>query len=125
MAHVDLCTAIEQVDFSLARAKLVTSVPGRHKQGENLKFGQMAVRVALSREKFDTFAGAEPASLALQFSSLPLLTRKYFDSMVKSFSAGFVHLANPGIVWPTAKEVMESAEGEAGNFLPGPLQYLP
>ena len=113
VARLDLSQAIRDFDFSHARAKLVTSVPGRHQQEDKLKFGQMAVRVALGREYFRSFDDAPPTSLALQFSSFPRLKKQYFDSIVESFSAGFRYPADPRIVWPTMKETKGSTGVEA------------
>ena len=117
--RIDLVAMVRRFDFSTARAKLIASVPGRHSGDDKHLWGHMAVRKALDEGDFSE-ADSAASSLVLQFSSIGSMKGlKVFKSIVQSFGAGLNCEAWPRIVWPTAREVLDSTEGrDAGRSIP-------
>ena len=121
--QIDLVAMVRRFDFSTARAKLITSVPGRQrglkKTPERHLNGHMAVRRALEGEDFSEAASAA-LWLVMQPTSLGSMKNpKVYKAIVQSFCAGLNCEAWPRIVWPTAREVLDSTEGkDAGKSIP-------
>ncbi|KAL1512282.1 hypothetical protein AB1Y20_005544 [Prymnesium parvum] len=118
---------VARYDYSAARARLVTSVPGhspgvaagRHAGAQLGRFGHMKVRRLLEREGLsDAFADS---SLVLQFSSLSSVGAggAWLLELVKSLSGGSSHVPPIRAIFPSRQQVRRSLEGwSAGASLP-------
>ena len=111
-------------DFSAARAVLIVSAPGRHKDVDN--WGHMAIRTALSKEEFEE--RFYDASLIAQFTSIGgfkgLAGKKLLKQLDDSLSAGRGLNKPPpdgiSFIWPTRDEVRTSTKGYVlGGSIPG------
>ncbi|KAJ1472282.1 tyrosyl-DNA phosphodiesterase-domain-containing protein, partial [Baffinella frigidus] len=123
---------IRDYDFSLARATLIASVPGRHDitrdvaTGEmSCKWGHLKLRSVLSQQTFgEEFVGAP---IVWQCTSLGMQRNSWLVDMIQSFSAGKAPngvLGKPKdgvrLVWPTDDEIRTSTAGwNSGGGIPG------
>ncbi|KAI5066303.1 hypothetical protein GOP47_0018927 [Adiantum capillus-veneris] len=116
-------------DYSMAKVRLIASVPGYH-QGQKLrKWGHMKLRAILEQQKFDERFIKSP--LVYQFSSLGSLDEKWLSEFGNSTSSGLsahgksLGPGNVQILWPTVEDVRCSIEGyAAGNAIPSPLKNV-
>eukprot|EP00210_Caulerpa_lentillifera_P001070 g1032.t1 len=125
-SHSQLVEIIEEHDFSLARGKLIYSVPGYHKGPEMTKYGHLQLKQCLRSEVFpETF---KQSPVVCQFSSLGSLDPKWlFNELLVSFCEGKGSDGAPlgatnelKLVWPTITQVKNSREGWlAGLSIPG------
>ncbi|KAL4420565.1 hypothetical protein ABPG75_010221 [Micractinium tetrahymenae] len=77
---------IAQHDFSMARAALVASVPGRFQGAELHDWGHMALRAALAPERFPSvFRGSRVLSCSSGLTPVPTT---FMDAMITSLTAG-------------------------------------
>eukprot|EP01062_Namystynia_karyoxenos_P032832 TRINITY_DN24181_c1_g1_i1.p1 TRINITY_DN24181_c1_g1~~TRINITY_DN24181_c1_g1_i1.p1 ORF type:complete len:716 (+),score=168.50 TRINITY_DN24181_c1_g1_i1:72-2150(+) len=116
-------------DFSPTDARLVGSVPGRHRGAALSRWGHMKLRSLLAAGRFG--AGFEGAPLLAQCSSLGSITSPWLAELTESLSAGCgpdgkqLGAGELRLVWPTAEDVRTSLTGyAAGQSIPGTLKNV-
>ncbi|CAN0913576.1 Tyrosyl-DNA phosphodiesterase 1 [Linum grandiflorum] len=119
----------KKFDYSDARVRLISYVPGYHTGSNMKKWGHMKLKAILQECVFDKEFKSSP--LVYQFSSLGSLDEKWMTELATSMSSGVsddkkpLGLGVPRIIWPTVEDVRCSLEGyAAGNTVPSPLKNV-
>ncbi|KAJ3227694.1 tyrosyl-DNA phosphodiesterase 1 [Clydaea vesicula] len=117
----DLRNKLTVYDYCGVKAKLIYSVPGRHKGSELNKYGHLALRKALEKAECEKEV-FDDSSLIMQFSSVGSLGKDE-NWLVNELKASFLNvknkfmLRNPKLklIYPTVENVRNNLDGWAGG----------